>query len=131
MPPTPFAPIATIAAVLGALLGVLGVSAAQAVPGGEIGTLPPGRYVCELPGDASGPASIRVESEQFTIVAPSSYHARGKRGSYLMTGDEVVMTSGPFDGKRYRRISAGFLKALDAGGGESQLRCVLTGGSRM
>lgn len=93
--------------------------------------MPQGRYVCELSGDAAGPASIQIESEHFTVVAASSYRAQGKRGSYLLTGDEVVMTSGPFDGKRYRRISDKFLRAVDAQGNEGQLRCILTGGSRL
>jgi len=45
-------------------------------------------------------------------------------GSYLLTGDELTMTSGPRMGKRYHRISDRFVRLLDARGEESDLRCI-------
>ena len=106
---------------VGALL--LGVPAA-ATPGGEIGTLATGEFMCELPGDASGPVGTPVPEEGFTVVNASSYAAAGAVGSYLLTGDTVVMTSGPFQGKRYHRLSNGFVRLIGPDGKESALRCV-------
>jgi hypothetical protein len=97
---------------------------AAAVPGGEIGTLEIGRYVCELPGDALGPRGERVADADFTIIPGSSYRARGRQGTYLLTGDQVVMTSGPHMGERYHRLSQGFLRLQKPDGGDGDLRCV-------
>ncbi len=109
-----------------ALLAALPAAPSRAVPGGEIGTLPLGFYVCELPGDAAGPWRIRVPEEDFTIISASNYRANGVRGSYLLTNDNVVMTSGPFDGKRYHRQSHGFLRLIGDDGEPGKLRCVLS-----
>jgi hypothetical protein len=98
---------------------------ALAVPGGEIGTLERGRYVCELPGDALGPRGRHVPAEDFRVVHGSSYRADGKRGTYLLTGDQVVMTSGPRKGARFHRMSDGFLRRQNADGSDSELRCVM------
>jgi hypothetical protein len=98
---------------------------ALAVPGGEIGTLERGRYVCELPGDALGPRGRHVPAEDFRVVHGSSYRADGKRGTYLLTGDQVVMTSGPKKGVRFRRMSDGFLRRQNADGSDSALSCVI------
>jgi hypothetical protein len=97
---------------------------ASAVPGGDVATLDPGRYVCELPGDAGSVAGRKVPEENFRIVSASSYKAEGTIGSYLLTGDNVVMTSGPRKGKRYARVSKGFLRLLGPDGKETSLRCV-------
>ena len=99
---------------------------AAAVPGGEIDTLEIGRYTCELPGDALGPRGELQPAEDFAIVFGSSYRAQGVRGTYLLTGDAVVFTSGPRQGERYRRVSDGFLRRQNADGSDSPLRCVIT-----
>ena len=134
MRPTPLAPAATIpatiAAVLGAVLGVLGVSAAQAVPGGEIGTLPPGRYVCELPGDAAGLASRPVDKAWFEITNASTYVAETGKGTYLLSGDDVVFTRGPMRGARVERVSPKRLQRTNLEGEFAKMRCVRTGSSR-
>lgn len=96
-----------------------------ATPGGDLDTLPLGDYVCELPGDATGPAGHRVPAEDFTVVTASSYRAREALGSYLLVGDQLTMTGGPHQGKRYRRQSGGFLRKLDEQGNPGDLRCVL------
>ena len=98
---------------------------ALAVPGGEIATLERGRYVCELPGDALGPRGIPVPEEDFRVIHGSSYRASGERGTYLLTGDQVVMTSGPKKGARFRRLSDGFLQRQNADGSPGDLRCVI------
>ncbi len=94
---------------------------AVAAPGGGIETLPTGYYACELPGDAAGPVGRAVASEDFAIINASSYQADGSTGTYLLTGDDLVMTSGPRQGKRYYRQSIGFLRL---NGPDGELRCV-------
>ena len=100
-------------------------SPALGVPGGEIDTLQSGRYACELPGDAAGLHRIRRPEHDFKVVSASSYVTDGKRGTYLLTGDVVVMTSGPFKGKRFIRKTDRFLRQTDRNGKEQSLRCVL------
>ena len=95
-----------------------------AIPGGELGTMPAGDYLCELPGDATGPAGLRVPDEDFTVVTASSYRAGGAMGSYLLAGDDLTMTGGPHRGKRYRRVSQGFVRLLGGDGQPGDLRCV-------
>lgn len=98
---------------------------AGAVPGGEIDTLQIGRYTCELPGDALGPRGQHVPEADFTVIFGSSYRVGTRTGTYLLTGDQVVMTSGPHDGERYHRLSDGFLRKQNPDGSDSDLRCVI------
>lgn len=100
-------------------------SPAAAVPGGEIDTLEIGRYTCELPGDALGPRGEHVPDADFAIVFGSSYRAKGIRGTYLLTGDQIVFTSGPRKGERYRQQTVHFLRRLNPDGSDSELRCVM------
>ena len=100
-------------------------TSASAVPGGEIGTLSIGRFVCELPGDATGPAGLHVPSADFEVVSASSYRTNGRIGTYLLIGDRVIMTSGLHKGERFRRVSAGFLRKLNSDGSDGELRCIL------
>lgn len=99
-------------------------STVMAAPGGPINTLQLGTYACELPGDAAGPAGLRQPGDDFTIVNASSYIAGGKRGTYLLTGSVVQMTSGPLKGTRYAKLGDNFLRKLTADGSHSDLRCV-------
>ena len=98
---------------------------AAAVPGGEIGTLAIGRYVCELPGDALAERGKPAPDADFRIIRGSSYRVGKVTGTYLLTGDQMVMTSGPHDGKRYRRLSQRFLRLQNRDGGDGDLRCVV------
>ena len=66
-----------------ALLALLLATPLAATPGGDLETMPAGDYVCELPGDATGPAGVHVPEEDFTVVTASSYRAGGMMGSYL------------------------------------------------
>ncbi len=109
---------------LAALATAAVASAALAAPGGDLDTLPAGDYICELPGDVTGPAGLRVPDEDFTVVTASSYRAGGAMGSYLLTGEQLTMTGGPHRGKRYKRLSEGFVRLLDAQGKPGELRCV-------
>lgn len=108
-----------------ALLAAALAAPAIAAPGGALGTMPKGLYACELPGDATGALGVRAPAEDFTIVNGSAYATSAGRGIYLLTGDRLVMTSGPFKGAAYHRQSGGFLRRLTADGSESELRCVL------
>lgn len=99
-------------------------SPAWAVDGGALDTMRIGRYVCELPGDANGPVGLRVPAEDFDVLHSSRYAVAGVQGIYLLTGDLLQLTSGPKQGARYRRVSGGFLRKLNADGSESALRCV-------
>lgn len=98
-----------------------------AVPGGEIGTLLTGRYLCEKPGDVTRLIAVRLPEADFRVLASSSYAVDGKRGSYLLTGNRVVMTGGPFEGRAFERTSAGYLRRIGPDGLPGEVRCVLTG----
>lgn len=107
-----------------ALSALLAANPAPAAPGGRLGTLPIGRYTCELPGSATTVAGIAQPKEDFAVLHASRYEAGGERGIYLLTGDLVQMTSGPRNGARYRRISESFLRKLNPNGTDGALRCV-------
>ena len=108
-----------------ASLALLTVAApALAVPGGPISQLSPGAYLCEQPGDAAGAVGLRVAEEDFTIVNANTYRAAAGRGTYLLTGNVLEMTSGPKNGQRFHRINNSFLRKLDASGTDTTLRCV-------
>lgn len=98
--------------------------AAFAVPGGPIDVLAPAAYACEMPGDATNAAGYRVDEENFAIANSTSYFTPEGRGTYLLTGDDLVLTSGPKKGNRYRRASDNFLRKLGPDGKETALRCV-------
>ena len=97
---------------------------ALAVPGGLLEILPRGNFMCEAPGDASGPVGLHNPSADFAIVNDSSYRTPQGDGIYLLTGNSLVMTSGPMNGIQFRRVTDRFLRKLDANGSETKLRCV-------
>ncbi len=100
---------------------------AMAQERGKLGTLPLGRYLCELPGDAVGPASVPVDDAWFDIANASSYDAEGGSGTYLLTGKDVVFTRGPMKGARFERVTDRRLDRTDLAGELARLRCVRTG----
>jgi hypothetical protein len=112
--------------VLTALTAALLAGPAAAVPGGDIDTLELGSYTCELPGDALTERGVHVPEADFTVIFGSSYRAGNETGTYLLTGDFVVMTSGPKMGERYHRLSLGFLRKQNRDGSDSDLRCVIS-----
>ncbi|MCZ8323972.1 MAG: hypothetical protein O9283_01770 [Sphingomonadaceae bacterium] len=109
---------------LAIIIALAAASPALATPGGAIGTLQQGEYRCELPGDATGPAGIRQPGQDFTVHNSSRYSTGEGRGTYLLTGDQVIITSGPKQGQRFKRLSANFLREVDAAGKDTPLRCV-------
>ena len=110
-----------------ALASFLALLAAPVAGKGELGTLPLGRYLCELPGDAGGPASVPVDGAWFDIVNASSYDAEGGSGTYLLAGKRIVFTRGPMKGAEFERVSSRRLDRTDLDGELSRLRCVRTG----
>ena len=106
------------------LLSTLLASPAWAAPGGPIDTIHRGEYYCELPGDATGPAGHPVPEEAFEVLTGSSYATAQGGGSYLLTGNVLVMTSGPKRGEKFNRLSNNFLRKLAPDGSEGTLRCV-------
>ncbi|MDB5725256.1 MAG: hypothetical protein JWQ16_2010 [Novosphingobium sp.] len=106
------------------LLGLLFAGPAVAAPGGPIDTIHRGEYYCELPGDATGPAGHPMPEEGFEILSGSSYMTAGGGGAYLLTGDVLIMTSGPKRGQRFNRLSSNFLRKLAPDGTETALRCI-------
>lgn len=95
-----------------------------AASAGELSTARRGDYVCENPGDAMGLVGLHVPSEDFSILHASSYAVNGQRGTYLLVGATLTMTSGPMQGNRYRQLSENILHKLNADGSDSPLRCI-------
>ena len=100
---------------------------AHASPGGELATLALGKWFCEMPGDAAAPA-VPVPTETFTAVPDSTYIASDEvAGSYLLLGDELVMTTGALRGHRFHLETAATIHRIDDKGNETALRCVRAG----
>jgi hypothetical protein len=112
-----------------ALLAAVFASPALAAKG-PLETLPLGRYLCELPGDAAGPASRPVAGAWFDVVNASSYVTEGGDGTYLLTGKQLVFTRGPLRGARFERTGLRALRRTDMSGPYAKLRCVRTGDAR-
>jgi hypothetical protein len=116
-----------IRAALPALV-LFAAAPAMAAPGGVMWTVPQGRWTCELPGDATTPPVPQPE-HNFSIVPDSSYLVGGVRGTYLLLGKSLTMTSGPFAGRRYEKVGLSLL-TLGPDGKREPLRCVRAGAVR-
>ncbi len=97
---------------------------------GPLETLPLGRYLCELPGDAAGLASVPVAGAWFDITNASTYIAEGGHGTYLLTGDDLVFTRGPMRGARFERTGMRAFRRTDVTGPLAKMRCIKTGRAR-
>ena len=115
-------PVLILAAATAALLCLL--VPAQAAPGGPLGTLLLGRYLCETGGDALGPAGVHQPERDFSVKRASSYQTPTGSGIYLLTGENLVFTGGPLKGQTFRRIREGFLREVGPDGADTDLRCV-------
>lgn len=115
---TSFAPLAVAAALLTAPAG--------AVPGGQLHTLMQGPWSCEVPGDATVMPMPKPD-ENFRVTADSSYFVGEARGNYLLLGDQLAITSGPFKGRRYVMDSDAMMHRLGEDGKPTMLRCVRAG----
>ena len=114
-------------AITFALLPALWLAApAGAAQGGTIRTMPQGFYECAMPGDASTKAWLPVEGAHFMIDNASSYETGNGRGTYLLTGHELIFTRGPLKGKRFRRVSDNALRVTEKDGTLGRMRCIRT-----
>lgn len=97
---------------------------AQAAPGGKLGTLPHGVYVCSTPGDATGLPWHVIADSEFTIGTASTYRTSAGSGTYLLTGDRLVFTRGPLKGEHFVRTGTATLRRTDREGRPGAIRCV-------
>ncbi len=105
----------------------LAAAGASAAPGGKLGTLPQGRYVCSTPGDATGPAWRVIPGGGFTIETASTYHTETGSGTYLLTGKDVVFSRGPMKDQRFVQTGGVTLRWVDENGVPGRVRCVRSG----
>ena len=108
--------------VLVALLAAAPLAAAGPVQTAERGT-----YSCELPGNATGAAGIRVPEKDFRIRSASRYKSAQGDGVYLRKGDVIRFTSGPRHGEAFVVVRDNFLRTLGPDGTPGRLRCIRTG----
>ncbi len=116
-------PLALIAAIIGSATMLIGLvaNAAMAMP---LETLPHGRYICALPGNAGGPAWLKIEGKDIEIRNASSYRAHGKSGIYLKIGPKILFTRGPMKGEQYEQIGPRTLRKLKPDGSKSNIYCL-------
>lgn len=96
----------------------------HAVPGGTLHTLLKGTWTCEWPGDATALPKPSPESS-FRAAPDSSYRtSSGASGNYLLLGNRLTMTSGPFRGREFTLVGTTQLHRLDAKGARDGMRCV-------
>ena len=94
---------------------------------GPLSTLTLGRYVCERPAEPGSQVAVTDPQTSFAVTTASRYVAGdGTRGTYLLTGDTIEMTSGPLAGTRLVRLRGSFLRVLGADGVPGPTRCVLS-----
>jgi hypothetical protein len=97
---------------------------AHAAPGGLLRTLLKGYWVCETKGDAAT-APVRKLPDSFRVIADSSYRTTtGDKGTYLLLGNDLVMTTGPFRARKYILVGQGILHPINAKGQRTTDRCV-------
>ena len=106
---------------------VLAAASSAVLAEGPVETAERGRYVCELPGDATTGVGIAQPARNFTIETASRYASPQGHGSYLRRGTRLEMTSGPRKGEAYLIVRPGFVKLLLADGTPGRMRCVLQG----
>lgn len=113
-----------IRTLLALFLALAAPGIADAAPGGAMRVLLKGYWACEAGGDATSPPRP-MPQDSFRVIADSSYVlADGTAGTYLLLGQDVVMTSGPFHARRYALVGQGMLHPIDAQGNRGEERCV-------
>jgi hypothetical protein len=112
----------------GTLILVAALASAPIVAApGPLSTLTLGRYVCERPAEPGSQVAVTDPATSFAVTTASRYVAAdGTRGTYLLTGDTMEMTSGPLAGTRLVRLRGSFLRVLGADGLPGPTRCVLS-----
>ena len=98
-----------------------------ALADGQLGTLEHGRYTCGTPGVATGP-SVDVDPQlSFSIVGGSSYSTKNGGGTYLLAGNLLTFTRGPFKDRRFERDKTGLWREIDKSGAYGSIRCSRVG----
>lgn len=105
------------------LLLALATAPFNATLGRDLNVLPQGRYGCWTPGSAAGPAMAGDPERSFTIVRGSSYTSGAGRGTYLLAGDLLTFTRGPFKDTRLRRNRDGFWQEIARDGELGRRKC--------
>ncbi len=106
------------------LVAALSPVSAHAAPGGLLRTLLLGYWVCETKGDADV-APVRLLNDSFRVIADSSYKTTsGVVGTYLLLGNAMTMTTGPFKARKYILVGQGILHPVGADGKRTSDRCV-------
>lgn len=94
---------------------------------GPLATLTLGRYICERPAEPGLQTAVTDAAASFAVTTASRYVAAdGTRGTYLLTGNEVEMTSGTLAGTRLVRLRESFLRVVEADGTPGKTRCILS-----
>ena len=94
---------------------------------GPLSTLTLGRYVCERPAEPGSQVAVTDPQASFAVTTASRYVASdSNRGTYLLTGNTIEMTSGPLFGTRLVRLRGSFLRVLGPDGAPGPTRCVLS-----
>ena len=112
---------------LALVLATAALAASPAAADGRLATLEAGRYLCELPGDAAGLASVPIQEMWFDVINASSYVTSEGSGTYLLTGKTVVFTRGPMKGLKFTRTGARSIKLVEGEGAPPKMRCVRSG----
>ncbi|WP_390550945.1 elongation factor P [Qipengyuania sp. MTN3-11] len=111
-----------------AALAALAVSSTAPLAAHDrLGTLPHGRYVCALPGDATGLPVKEISEHNFAITGASSYEASEGRGTYLKVGDTVTFTRGPRKDMKLKLLPSGLLQWVKEDGSLGRIRCSRVG----
>jgi hypothetical protein len=98
-------------------------------PGGLLRTLLKGYWICESAGDAVS-APTPYPQDSFRVIADSGYRtSAGQTGTYLLTGNDMLMTTGPFRGRKYLLIGQGILHPIGPDGKRTTDRCVRQAGA--
>ncbi|WP_133365370.1 elongation factor P [Qipengyuania sediminis] len=107
----------------------LAASPAVAVAATDLGVLPQGRYDCWTAGSAAGPAVNGDPRHRFTVLRGSSYASASGGGTYLLAGDLVTFTRGPFKDLRLRRNRDGLWQEIARDGEPGRMKCSRMGGA--
>ncbi|MEO0589689.1 MAG: elongation factor P [Pseudomonadota bacterium] len=97
--------------------------------GRPLRTMPHGDYQCALPGDAEADSFVVVEGESFAITTSSRYAVSDGGGTYLMRGRDLVFTSGPRKGVRFKRMGNYQLQRVKEDGSLDRLLCTRLSGT--
>lgn len=109
------------------IVAMLCAAAPLAARPGPLSTLTLGRYICERPTEPGSQAAATDAAASFAVTTASRYVAAdGTRGTYLLTGDMVEMTSGSLAGTRLKRLRESFLRVVEADGMPGKTRCILS-----